>query len=136
MVANTNPIFGLTPKNTWQTLTTGDASLGGLTTAGLIMTAGADGSTLLRVFAKALGTNVASVLRIFLNNAGVIGTAANNTLLKDFPLPGTTLSQVGQMSSDFELNFNLKVQGAYKIYATLGTTVAAGWEITAESVDF
>ena len=37
------------------------------------------------------------------------------------------------------LQNNLETQtpiGTYKIYATLGTTVAAGWEITAESVDF
>ncbi len=131
MVANTTPIFPLTPDIEWAAAiltanTTKDGSSGTVT---LIFTAGADGAFISSIDGQPLGTNTASVARFFLNNGGATTTATNNTLWKNIGLPATTLSETAEMQG-VSLPIGVSIPANYRIYATIGTTVAAGWQFT------
>lgn len=137
MVANTNPIFGLVLQTAWTSaITTADTSMTAPSTGGaLIMTAGADGSFVRRVFVKSVGTNVVTVVRLFVNNGSALSTAANNALIKEMTLPATTATQVAALT-DWEIPLNLMLKGGYKLYASIGTAIAAGVVVTAEYQDY
>ena len=94
-----------------------------------VFTAGADGAYVQRLVARPLGTNVATVLRIFVNNGATNATAANNSLVAEMTLPAATLSEVASLPP-FELALNYALPAGYKINCTLGTTVAAGFALT------
>jgi hypothetical protein len=131
MVANVNPIFPLTPNvgftdpiltaNTTKDLASG--------TVNLAFTAGADGSFVESITGQALGTNVASLARVFLNNGGVTTTATNNTLIGQIGLPAITLSESAEVAT-VSLAINQAIPAGWRIYIVIGTTVAAGWEFT------
>lgn len=134
MAANTAPIFTLTPDFSTNN-GTGNAST--LTTATgdytgqsanhvLVHTAGANGSYPRKLRFKAIGTNVATVARIYLNNGSTNATAANNTFLGEISLPATTATNTASTPDiDYPLEFPLA--SGSRIYVGLGTTVAAGW---------
>jgi len=95
MAGNTQPIFSRVAKAVWATLTAANTAKDGTGTVATVFTADAtNGSRVEKIVAKALGTNVASVLRVFLNNGLTNATPANNTMLADVSLPATTLSEV------------------------------------------
>jgi hypothetical protein len=136
MAANTAAIFSKAPDIQW------GAADGNAGTAGPLKTANTakDGTgTVLTVFTadatnggfvqklrvKAAGTNVASVLRIFINNGITNATLANNILYDEVTLPATTLSEVAQLAP-VEVPLNIPLPAGYKINVTLGTTIAAG----------
>ena len=86
-----------------------------------------------RISARAVGTNTASVLRVFINNGSTAGTIANNTLITEVTLPATTLSEVAALA-DVTISgtpFPLVLPPGYKLLVTIGTTVAAGFRVTA-----
>jgi hypothetical protein len=133
--ANTNPIFqrlGDVSNNTTTgfggTLLTATGDYTGVSTNYvLVFTADAtNGSWLERLRFKAIGTNVASVARIFINNGSTHTTAANNAFYGELSLPATTASNTsGTVDLDYPLGF--AINPGFTIYAGLGTTVAAGW---------
>jgi hypothetical protein len=147
MAQNTNPIFPLTPVNSWVSgaaatsgtpgltaNTTKDLSSG--TNYGPIFTGKAvDGSRLDFIKAKPLGTNVATVIRIFINNGSATATAANNALYLERTLSSTTVSETAELP-DIILPLNISLPAGYKIYATFGTAVAAGFHLTGVGGDY
>lgn len=147
MAQNTSPIFPLTPVNTWVSGTAATAGTPGLTantttdlTAGTnygpIFTGKAvDGSRLDFIKLRALGTNVATVIRIWINNGSATGTAANNTLYLERTLASTTASQTSEQP-DILLPLGISIPAGYRIYATFGTAVAAGFHLTAIAGDY
>lgn len=137
--ANTSPIF--------QRL--GDVSANGTTGfAAVFTTAAADytgvsannavvftgdatnGSWIERLRFKAIGTNVATVVRIYLNNGSVHTTAANNVFHGEVSLPATTLS-ASSGTADVDYPLGLAINPGFCIVVGLGTTVAAGWVCSA-----
>ena len=80
MAANTMPIYTKLGQISYNstTLTTANTAKDGTGTTQLIFTAGADGGRVERIRVRALGTNVATVLRIFINNGSAPTVAANN----------------------------------------------------------
>ena len=135
MAANINPVFGLTPKQAWATLTTANTAKDGTGTVSTVVTAGANGAIVQDIRAMPLGTNTASVLRVFANNGSTNVTATNNSLWYEASLPATTLTEVaGQTAVIIPLNRTLPV--GYKLNVVIGTTVAAGWQVTGNSEDF
>jgi hypothetical protein len=131
MVANTSPIFTLTPVSTFtQSIATANTAKDGTGTAPTIFTAGADGGYVTSIVARALGTNTATVLRVFLNNGSTAATASNNSLIAEMTLAATTLSETSA-TAHYELPINKQIAAGYKLNITLGTTVAAGYSVTA-----
>lgn len=132
MTANVDPIFPLAPKAKWATLTTGNAAKDGTGTVAGVCTAGANGEFVESISAIPVGTNVASVLRVFLNNGSTNTTAANNTLWYEASLPATTLTDVAAQVP-VTIPINRAIPSGYVLNVVIGTTVAAGWQVTCNS---
>lgn len=95
----------------------------------LVFTAGANGSFIQRLRFKAIGTNTASVARIFINNGSANTTASNNSFYGEISLPGTTATNTAATAEiDYPMNFALPPN--WRIYVGIATTVAAGWVCT------
>jgi hypothetical protein len=138
MAANTAPIFSIkgdvsrddgTTMPTAVLTATGDYT-GASANHELIYTAdSADGGWVDRLRFKALGTNIATVARIYVNNGSANTTAANNVFIGEVSLPATTASNtVATADIDYPLGFALKA--GFRIYVGVATTVAAGWRVT------
>jgi hypothetical protein len=128
---NTQPIYTASGDTQWTVSattanTTKDLSSGTVFTA---FTASDSGGYVQRIRFKPLGTNVATVARVWINNGGANTVAANNTYWDDISLPSTTVSEVSAQPT-FELPLNIALPAGYKILVTLGTAVAAGYTIT------
>ena len=138
MPANTSPIFPLTPDVSWGTLTAANTAKDGTGTVVTLFTAGANGSRIDQIKARALGTNVATVLRLFINNGLTNATPANNTLIHEVTIPATTLSEVAALAdNDITITRGSDtlvpipyLPAGYKINATIGTAVAAGLAVS------
>jgi hypothetical protein len=136
MPANTDPIFTLS----------GDVSTNGTTGMGVLVTAAANdytgigannfliwtadstnGGVLQRIRAKAGGTNIATVLRLFINNGSTNGTATNNVFFGELSLPATTaIATAATIDMEYSMG-NLALPAGWRVYGGLGTAVAAGW---------
>lgn len=137
MAANTIPIFPNLPKVGFAgaSLATANTAKDGTGTVQTIMTAGADGSRVDYIRVRALGTNTATVLRIFINNGSDPTTAANNVLFTEATIASTTLSEVAALA-ETTIQLDLPLPAGYKLNATIGTTVAAGLHVSAVYADY
>lgn len=94
-----------------------------------------NGSYIQRLRFKALGTNVTSVARIYMNNGGSNTVANNNILIGEQTLPATTaIATVSTIDLDYPLNMALNP--GFRILVGLGTTVAAGWSVSPVGGDY
>ena len=139
MAANTSPIFPLTPRISWVNAagltanTTTDLTAGTNYPSGF--TAGTNGSRIDFVRSRALGTNVATVCRVWVNNGSSTGTAANNTLFFERTLSATTVSQTAELA-DVIIPINITLPSGYILYFTFGTAIAAGVDLTTVGGDY
>ncbi len=137
MPANQAPIYTLTPDTTTDNATTmpqaKTAAAADYTGAGannfLMHTAGANGSYCRTIVAKAIGTNVATVLRVYVNNGSANTTAANNGFVMEISLPATTASATAG-TAEIEIPLEFAIKAGHRLYGGLGTAVAAGWVFT------
>lgn len=135
MPANTNPIFSAKGAIQWNPaiLTVANTAKDGTGTVATVFTGNVAGNNagnfVQRLIARPLGTNVATVLRVFVNNGSTNTTALNNSLIAELTLPATTLSEVAAQP-DYVLPLNFAVPAGYKINCTIGTAVAAGYALT------
>jgi hypothetical protein len=130
MPANLNPIFTRLGDIQWNTTpilaanTTTDLTSG---TSYLVFTADTtNGGYVQKLRFRSLGTNVATVARIWINNGLTVATAANNILFDEISLAISTVSQTSALAV-YELPINTAIPPGYKLYITLGTAVAAGY---------
>lgn len=139
MAANTIPIFPAVPKfppAMPPLLTTANTAKDGTGTVVQISApAGANGAFFESIEALPVGTNVATVLRIFLNNGATTTTATNNILWEEVSLPATTLTETAAQTK-VVIPLKRAIPAGYILYATIGTTVAAGWRVRAHSGDY
>jgi hypothetical protein len=137
MPANTAPIFTLVPEVSWgpNAITTANTAKDGTGTVLTVFTAGANGSYVQRVRFRPSGTCVQTVARLFINNGSVNSTAANNILFDEITLSAITLSET-QAQPSFEIPLNFALPLGYKLNVTIGTTVAAGWYVSAIGGDY
>ncbi len=135
MPANTAPIFSAKGAIQWNPaiLNTANTAKDGTGTVATVFTGNVAGNNagnfVQRLVARPLGTNVATVMRLFINNGSVNATAANNSLIAELTLPATTLSEIAAQP-DYVLPLNFVVPAGFKLNATIGTTVAAGFAVT------
>ena len=131
MPANTTPIFSKIGDIQWINTvltanTTTDLTAG---TSYLVFTSDAtNGGYVQKLRIRPLGTNIATVLRIWINNGSATSSAVNNTLYDEISLAASTVSQTSALAL-YELPLNFALPAGYKIYVTLGTTVAAGFDV-------
>jgi hypothetical protein len=131
----TAPQFVTTPnKGTPGSLTAANTALDGTGATGrlLLFTAGSSGSILPAVRAMHLGTNVATLIRVFRNNGSDPAVAGNNTLVAEKAIASNTVSHTAE-SIPYDIPLNMTLAGGAnpeRIYVTLATAVAAGIQIT------
>ena len=137
MPGNTSPIFSKVARVEWAGgITAANTAKDGTGTVDTVFTADAtNGSYLQKLGVRPRGSNVASVLRVFLNNGSSNTTAANNVLIAEVSLPATTLSEVAALSGN-ELALNIPVPPGYRVNVTLGTAVAGGYAVTGFGGDY
>lgn len=135
MSINTTPIYVKSGRIGWNTVNilTGNTSIVPVGTVGTnlgdLHTVGVDGEFIEKITVVPDGTNVATVMRFFVNNGGTVATAANNNLIGEIQCPATTVSQTTAQIR-LALEVNQAFPPGYKIYYTIGTSVAAGFAIT------
>lgn len=137
MVANTAPIFSRKANVAWVNgITAANTAKDGTGTVDTVWTADAtEGSFVQKLIIRPRGTNVASVLRVFLNNGSTNATASNNALIGEVTLPATTNTETAAIQGT-EISLNIPIPAGYKINVTLGTAVAGGYTVTAISGDY
>lgn len=143
MAGNTLPIYSKVGDIQWSIsdgdggtagpLKTANTNMDGSGTLTTIFTAdAANGGRVDRISFRAVGTNVATVARVFVNN----GSTSNNTntsLITEITLPATTAAAAAALA-DVTISgtpFPLVLPPGYKLMVTLGTTVAAGYRVAA-----
>lgn len=144
MPANTIPIFPISPKVSWGKVTAANIAKDGTGVVVTLITAGANGMKLDAIHVRALGTNVATVLRLFINNGADPTAATNNTLIHEKTIVATTLSEVAELlDNDITVVLGaeticpiLYLPAGFKINMTIGTAVAAGLQVTAFGGDY
>lgn len=136
MSASTSPIFTKTPDIQWITgITTANANFtlaSGTQYQVFQATTGASGGNgayVSRIRFRALGTNIATVARVWITNGGATGTTANFNVWDELSLPSTTANSAAALPT-FELPLNFALPAGYCLVVTLGTTVAAGYSAT------
>lgn len=140
MAANTQPIFPITPKISGGKVITADTSYETPTTAPVtVFTAGTDGSRIDAIKVRALGTNIDTVLRLF------IYTGSTYFLVYEIQLAASTAAADNITGADYDLLRDTGYEampvipyltGGYTIVATVGTTVASGWMVTVFGGDY
>lgn len=147
MAQNTTPIFPLVPVTPFVSGAAANAATPGVTANttkdltsgtiyGPILTANAtNGTRVDYIKVRPLGTNVQTVMRVFINNGAATGTAANNSLFMERTLTATTVSETTELA-DVLLSLNISLPAGFRLYATFGTAVAAGFHLTAVGGDY
>jgi hypothetical protein len=133
MAANTSPIYTRLADVQWGTtaITTANTAKDGTGTVLTVFTADAtEGGFVQKIRFRAAGTNVATVARIFINNGSTNATAGNNILYDEITLAATTLSEVASLAL-YEVPLMIPLPAGYKINITIGTTVSAGYYVSA-----
>jgi len=133
MAANTSQIFSKVSDVQWVASGLGaNTATDGTGTTVLIFTADAtNGGRIERVQAMHLGTNVAGMLRFFVNNGATAATAGNNTLIEELAMPANTVSQSAIATPQVLLRVPIILPPGYTLRAAVTTAVAAGYQITA-----
>jgi hypothetical protein len=146
MPANTLPIFPITPNVSFAKVDTANTDTDGTGTTVLLFTAGANGARIDQIKVRPLGTNVATVLRLFVNNGSDPSTAANNALTHETTIAASTISQE---AADADYDITIEKDGGaltlppipylpatYRVYGSVGTTIAAGVLVTVFGGDY
>lgn len=138
MAGNSTPILSKVGVITWGTIAAANTAVDGTGTVVTVFTADAtNGGRVDRLRIKPLGTNVVTVMRVFINNGLTNATPANNILYGEVTLPATTITQVAALAdTDYNLSSSIDLFGGlvlppgYKLNVTLGTLVAAGFAVS------
>lgn len=137
MSANTTPIFVKTPRQSFvNTGTSANTLFDGTGTVATVFTADAtNGSKIETVTLQNMGTNIATVVRFFINNGSTNATATNNALVYEATWATNTASQTAA-SAPVSWPANLYMPAGYKLNVTIGTAVASGIMVSAQGGDF
>lgn len=136
MPQNTSPIFPLTPRVSWGTLSAANTATDGTGTVVTVFTAQVSGSRVDYLNCACSGSANASIMRVFINNGLTNTTATNNTLFTEVSMPSAVASSLNPSAATFSVPLNLSLPSGSRINVTLGTAVAGGWHITAVGGDY
>jgi hypothetical protein len=133
MAGNNAPIYSRVADIQWNTVVVQSANTTTDLTSGTIypvFTADTtNGGYVQRMRFKPLGTNVATVARIWLNNGSATTTSSNNTLWDELTIVASTASQTAALPV-YEIPLNFALPPSYRLYVTLGTSGATGYDVT------
>lgn len=130
---NNQPIFSRIGDIQWSGAsasaanTTRDMTTG--TTYSVFTADSTNGGYVQRIRFRPLGTNTATVARIWINNGSATNVVGNNILWDEVSLPASTANEAAALALT-ELPLNFAMPPGYRIFVTLGTAVAAGYSVT------
>jgi hypothetical protein len=134
MPGNTAPIYSKVADWQWNISaittanTTKDLSSG---TSYIVFTADStNGGYVKKLRIRHLGVNVATVMRVFINNGATTTTVANNILFDEIGIGANATVSETSASTLFELPINEALPPGYKIYVTIGTAIAGGLAVS------
>ena len=137
------PVFPATSNYDGGKVLTANTALDGTGTVGtnltLLFTAGSSGARIDEITALHMGTNIATALRLFVNNGSTNATASNNFLYKDITASANAVSQVAGQTPMTLLSADssaLTLPAGYKLYGAVGTTIASGIMINVIGGDY
>jgi hypothetical protein len=132
MEANTRPIYSKISDIQWATSTVASGNTTTDLTSGTIYQVfSADttnGGYVQRIRFRPLGNNTATVARVWLNNGGDTTVSSNNALWDEISIASSTASQTSALST-YELPLNFPLPASYRLYVTLGTSGATGYDV-------
>lgn len=142
-MANQIPISPILPQSVFpdQTvLLSANTALDGTGTVqliGSVAVVGVNGSAIAGNFGRSVprarvvhrGTNVATVMRFFLNNGSTPTVATNNQLVAEETIASNTISQVAK-SIIYDIWLGLIMTPGYRVYYSIGTACAAGHAVS------
>ena len=133
MAASTTPIFSRLADIQWaneaKTANTDKQADAG--TVYTIFTAdGTNGGFVDKLVIQAAGSNIATLLRFFINNGGATSTAANNVMIREVSLAAVTSSETAAIPA-VEVLLGFALPAGYTIIMTVATGIAAGVNVTA-----
>ena len=137
MAANTAPIFSRVAKIGFApNITAANTTKDGTGTVDEVFAAHpVEGSYLRYLSVRPKGTNVASVLRVFLNNGGANSTASNNVMFSEISLPATSNSEVASLAG-LVVPMEIALPAGWRVLVTLGTAVAGGYAVAGVGGDY
>ena len=145
MSANTVPIFPDKSNISWATLTTANTAMDGTGLTQVAFVAGAEGSRIDQIKVRSLGTNDATVLRIFINNGQDLSVASNNSLVHEVGMLATTAIQTDALADCIVLITEGNADpicpipylpSNYKLLVTIGTSAVSGIQVTVFGADY
>ncbi|MFA5392672.1 MAG: hypothetical protein WC306_03285 [Candidatus Paceibacterota bacterium] len=145
MSLNTTPVFISIPKVQWTMVSASNATpsvnFNGTGVLGTdiqtVFSASVSGSRVDSITIMPLGTNVQTVLTLFVNNGADNTVSTNNASFYKVTMPSTAISNNASLDR-IEVQFpnGLNLPPIYRILVSLGTTVATGFDVTAYGGDF
>ena len=88
-----------------------------------------------RVVLRAIGSNVASVARLFINSGESQSASKNNILFAEKALAATTLDEADAFADNI-IATDLWLPAEYRLFVVLGTAVASGYMVTAVAGEY
>ena len=124
-MANTNPIFALTPDVPIVTVTAATTDRTGATTTNLVnlLTATSSGTKVTQIGAKVAGNNVATLVLIFITDS----SGANPKLFDEIPMSATTAGNTTTSQRQVNVYSDLQLKAGQII--KVGATVITGGNI-------
>ena len=137
MSANIQPIFCRQAKVEFAKLLTANTTRDGAsgTIYYIFASDAANGGRVNKIVLQPLGSNVATVVRIFYNSGGLNTAPANNALIREILMPATTSTEAAiLLATEVILDIVLPPNG--KLFAVVGTGIAAGIMASAQGGDY
>jgi hypothetical protein len=124
-MANTSPIFALTPEASLVTVTAATTDRTGATTTNLVnlLTASTSGTKITQIGAKVAGNNVATLVLIFITDT----SGLNPKLFDEIPLPAVTASNTTTSQRQVNVYSDLQLKAGQIV--KVGATVITGGNI-------
>jgi len=124
-MANTNPIFALTPDVPIVTVTAATTDRTGATTTNLVnlLTATSSGTKITQIGAKVAGNNVATLVLIFITDTA----GANPKLFDEIALPAVTAGNTTTSQRQVNVYSDLQLKAGQVV--KVGATVISGGNI-------
>ena len=128
-MANTSPIFALTPETAIVTVTAATTDRTGATTTNLsdLLTAATDGTKITQIGAKVAGDNTACLVLIFITDTAEANPKLYDEIAMEAITASTTVTSQRQVTaySDLQLKAGQKIQVGITVAQTDGVNIFA-----------
>lgn len=133
-MANTKPIFALTPETAIVTVSAATTDRTGATTTNLVdlLTAGASGTKVTQIGAKVAGDNLGTLVLIFITDTN----GSNPKLFDEIKLEGVTASTTQPSFRDVTAYSDLQLKSGQKVLIGITVAVTDGVNVFAIKGDY